>query len=164
MVTVTTVGYGDLLPEPNFGDQLFTAFFAFMGVGFIGFVVKELTVLLGEMVKEIKKSLQAKSVKAANDIIAQGMGKHIDKEHVVKKRGSIVTFMENMMTENEEQAMARGTAMWYLHGMITFFASVITCWCLGGAVLVGTEGFRFTDSFYCAAITSLSVGYGDFYP
>jgi hypothetical protein len=164
MVTVTTVGYGDLLPEPNFADQLFTAFFAFMGVGFIGFVVKELSLLLGKMLKEIEKALQAKSVRAANDIIAQGMGKEVHHQENVAKRGSITLFMESMVSENEDQKVARGTTEWYLRGLITFLTSVIICWCVGGAILVLTEGFRFTDSFYCAAITSLSVGYGDFYP
>jgi hypothetical protein len=33
-------------------------------------------------------------------------------------------------------------------------------WCTGAGILVAADGTNFLDSFYCAVITSISVGYG----
>jgi hypothetical protein len=163
MVTVTTVGYGDLLPATTFGDQLFTGIYAFMGVGFIGFVIKELTMLFAEMLKEIEKALQKETVRAANHLIRQASSKTCNQTDQSSVR-EVGKKLQAMMAASKEQQETRGTVAWYLRGLAICTGSVIACWAVGGIILVLTEGFRFTDSFYCAAITSLSVGYGDFYP
>ena len=59
-----------------------------------------------------------------------------------------------------------------VHGNYAHFAlsasfvalRVTLCWLVGACILVATEGFSWAQAFYCAAIPSLTIGYGDVYP
>jgi hypothetical protein len=58
MVTVTTVGYGDLTPEDDDGQQIFIACYAFLGVAFLAAILSELSTRLVRYVK--KMAMRAK--------------------------------------------------------------------------------------------------------
>jgi hypothetical protein len=63
MVTVTTVGYGDLSPETD-GGKIFTIFYAFLGIGMIGSA-------LGLIAEWILDQQEAMAKKAAARILAE---------------------------------------------------------------------------------------------
>jgi hypothetical protein len=129
MATVTTVGFGDLTPNKNFPDQLFTVFYSFWGIAFIGLVVSELGMVIGQLLKQVEKEILAKAIRSSNHVIATGMGTKEKEE--VKKAGSssrIVAFCEDLLSETEEEAELRGTAGWYAWGLCNASFNIVVCW------------------------------------
>ena len=129
MATVTTDGFGDLTPRKNFPDQLFTMFYTFWGIAFIGLVVSELGMVIAQLLKQVEKEILAKAVRSTNHVIAKGMGAKEEEE--VKETGSsnrIVAFFEDMLSETEEEADLRGTLGWYGWGLSNAVLNIVICW------------------------------------
>jgi hypothetical protein len=73
MVTVTTVGYGDLTPEDNTGDQTFVWLFAFTGVVLIGASLTDLVVALTALAAEMTEHAKEEALEKSNALIAAAM-------------------------------------------------------------------------------------------
>jgi hypothetical protein len=130
MATVTTVGYGDLLPDKNFPDQVFTVFYSFWGIAFIGLVVTELGMVVRELLKQVEKEILAKAVRSTNHVIAKGLGAKEEEEEAEKAGSSstIVAFIEDMLSETEEEEALRGTLGWYAWGLSNAAFNIVVCW------------------------------------
>jgi hypothetical protein len=62
MVTVTTVGYGDLTPDDDPAHQTFTWMYAFTGVVFLGAAVTDLVTAIKQLVDHLTKAAKEKAL------------------------------------------------------------------------------------------------------
>jgi hypothetical protein len=137
--------------------------YALFGIGFIGFVISDVFKIMGYVIKELERKARKASVKTASEAIARHAQATTEKAPFTK-RHSLQDFIEDLLTESEEEEAQRGALSWYIKGIAVNTVRIICCWVLGAVILVAAEDFRFGGAFYCAAISSLSVGYGDFSP
>lgn len=131
IVTMTTVGYGDLVPK-NTTAKLFTVCYVFLGFGFVGVLVSGAANYLVEKQEKI--------------LVQKLYLKH--KQH---KEGSSVT---PVLTEDDDVAEAHWKLV--LSGCLVIFLLGI-----GILVLRYSEGLSFINAFYCACVTLTTLGYGD---
>jgi potassium channel subfamily K len=163
MVTVTTVGYGDLTPEDKPVSQMFLGFYAFVGVAFMAAILSELS---SRFIRSVRKASRRAKIRA----IAQS--RNLLKTYSKTTESSRTLAI---MAAKEKEAEAKWKWLKDAHaqakmqfGILVDFVFILvqlgTMWSIGAAILMSTEGFTFVQSFYCSIVTSLSVGYGDFYP
>ena len=176
MVTVTTVGYGDLTPADEPGQQFFVACYAFFGVAFMATVLSELSFRLVRFAKTSAKVARLKAVHESHQLVEQAMqAKHGELRHrhrsscvthtMHEKEAELVHCCENVIKGcRKAYGRARKQCGAWAVDLLLVVAEMVGMWSVGAAILMQTEGFSFSQSLYCAIITSLSVGYGDFYP
>jgi potassium channel subfamily K len=170
MVTVTTVGYGDLTPEDDAGQQIFVAFYAFLGVAFLATILSELSTRIVRFANKIAQRARLESMKQSALLVEQAMQ---------TKHGKARASVGFSVHAKEAQLLAQAvkTAHWMrtnyrvakrhygvLVDLLLIMMQIVGVWFAGAAILVKTEGFTLRQSLYCCVITSLSVGYGDYFP
>jgi hypothetical protein len=169
---VTTVGYGDLVPEDDAGQQMFVACYAFLGVAFLATIISEVIKTLVQFTKQVVLRARLKAMQDSRLLV---------EHHLRMKSGSnlLPRIEENSVRAKEIQLLkycsttAQRIGGRYRHYKRKYGAlldlgllagQLVAVWFVGAAILLTTEGFTLTESVYCAVITSLSVGYGDYYP
>jgi hypothetical protein len=70
MVTVTTVGFGDLTPDDKFIDQLFVGIYAFCGVAIIAAMVSDLAGASIDAIEKAVREAKKNSIEKSNELIA----------------------------------------------------------------------------------------------
>ena len=166
--TVTTVGYGDYNGAESTLVQVFTIFYAFIGVGMIGLAVGE----VAETLEEIRKQKHQQLMKKINDDIRMAAA----------KAGAMAGAVSGAVTLTQEAVAGRATwsdqiDTWSKETAPRRLGRILVPVCFlglfGATILITTEEedspimdtFRpWCTAFYCSLVTALSIGYGDFYP
>jgi hypothetical protein len=71
MVTITTVGYGDLTPADDPAHQMFTGAYAFLGVAIIAGTLSDLSASLVHMVRKVARKAKNEAIMESNMLLAQ---------------------------------------------------------------------------------------------
>ncbi|CAM0150344.1 unnamed protein product [Urochloa decumbens] len=123
VVTMTTVGYGDLVPSSD-AAKLLACAFAFAGVGLVGAFLS----------------------KAA--------------DYLVEKQESLLFRATHHAADDKalRRDMEANRVRYKLYTAAALLAASLGS---GTAFLVGVEGMRPVDAFYCACATVTTLGYGD---
>lgn len=132
IVTMTTVGYGDLVPK-SVGMKLFTCAFVFIGFGLVGALVSGAASYL---------------VEKQEKILVQKIYKKYKKKKKGKKDLEFEVADDNDVVAAHWKAAVSGVAFGIL-----FVAGVL--------VLIYCEEMSFIDAFYCVCVTVTTLGYGD---
>eukprot|EP00816_Leptocylindrus_hargravesii_P012000 CAMPEP_0196823176 /NCGR_PEP_ID=MMETSP1362-20130617/86454_1 /TAXON_ID=163516 /ORGANISM="Leptocylindrus danicus, Strain CCMP1856" /LENGTH=427 /DNA_ID=CAMNT_0042202967 /DNA_START=71 /DNA_END=1354 /DNA_ORIENTATION=+ len=165
MVTFTTVGYGDISPETQWG-RLFTSVYAVSGIAIIGTVVGK----IGEYVADTQlKALRNSNRKLEENTmnLVQGNGRISSLK--MQPQGSTTagggaaadtdtTAQASSSPEEDESAFVAFSkmAMPYLLLIIPFL--------LGAAFEGRDQNWTFIDTLYYTICTITTVGYGDLSP
>jgi hypothetical protein len=162
MVTVTTVGYGDLTPEDDPDQQTFVWMYAFAGVVFLGAALGDLVGAISQLVKRMLENAKKKALQKSNEMIAKAME---DNDEV----GDVSKSLHDAKEGQLKQIKNAVKHVWEHEGTMVksflIFAQLFSVWNFGASLLLAfEEDMSYTQSLYCCVITSLSVGYGDFYP
>ena len=148
--TITTVGYGDFNGSNDPGTMLFTAFFAFIGVGLISLAVGELVVALDELRAQSQRLMIDKmSADIASGVLA-----------AAAKQSGLQRFIEWSKSSTWTRLVRMGVPVM----LIGISGGLILIWTEPEESGIMTTDDPFTTSFYVSVITALSVGYGDFSP
>jgi potassium channel subfamily K len=162
MVTVTTVGYGDLTPADEFWHQLFVGIYAFCGVAVIAAMVSDLALVViaaaRRVIEEAKKQSLAKSAELMAAAKKLGTNMHHDKQPAGKKKVGTLKKLKIWF----RWALQRYGRTPVTLALLAF--QLCLTWEAGATILQINEGTPHAKAFYCAVITSISVGYGDIYP
>jgi potassium channel subfamily K len=156
MVTVTTVGYGDLTPDDNSADHTFVWLYAFTGVVLIGASLTDLVVALSALAADMAKHAKEEALEQSNALIAAAMeGTDLEaaEEEEAARSNMIVRFGRFLILEAKH--LVSVCSIWMQLGAV---------WSLGALILMQTDDFTFVQGFYGSAITGLSIGYGDISP
>jgi hypothetical protein len=138
--------------------------YAFAGVVFLGAAVTELVVAVSQLVKEkidkAKKKALAKSNAMIKDAIAY-QETHGHAHDAASFREAKTGLWEKMHGAKHHAWKHGGIAV----KLLAIGAQLFAVWSFGSGLLLAFEDdLSFTQCLYCCVITSLSVGYGDFYP
>jgi potassium channel subfamily K len=162
MVTVTTVGYGDLTPADLFWHQLFVGVYAFCGVAIIAAMVSDLAVVSIAAVEKMLEEAKRRSIEKSNELIAAAkkMKTSIDDltHHKKSKKKSRLKRLKRYLQAMQMKYGKTPVAL------LLLTLQLCLTWEAGATLLQVNEGIPHTKAFYCAVITSISVGYGDVYP
>jgi hypothetical protein len=167
MVTVTTVGYGDLTPDGVFWpDQLAVMVYALIGVAVMTESFAKCARLASAKAKKMAMKAKQKALERSVQIFeeAGAMSESDDEEEDLKpeKEERHETLSQHKARILKEKVVMQVERI--AKPTLLLLAQLIACWSIGGAALVLAEGASFTDGFYCAVITSLSIGYGEISP
>jgi hypothetical protein len=177
MVTVTTVGYGDLTPSEDPAHLMFVAAYAFLGVAIIASLLSDVSTRAVRFVKKMAREAKNEALMESNVLLHSERGAHylhMHSSHEInvetaaaaakareKRRASLLGKSQKKAKRLYDSAKASFGVLVDL-GVVLFQLFVI--WACGAAMLQSTEGFTFVQGFYCCVITSISVGYGDYFP
>lgn len=147
VVTLTSVGYGDLVPA---GDdvRLFTAFYILLGVG-----------ILGTALGEVVSSLLNVDATPAGRIVKWLSGGGQQKEEQAGGGDA------NQSGENQSEIEQLTGGESAQETLVKTLSSVGTCLAVGSVAFYCLEpGITPAQAFYNAVVTSTTVGYGDLTP
>jgi hypothetical protein len=174
VVITTTVGYGDITPDKDDRNaQTFLWMYAVIGVFFLGKALSEIVMICSSFVKTLGKQSRHRALKKSADALSHGM---MGKTSIVRKTGHQVGVLEDsVMASWKQTAKFINRHYGTLVRMVFVFITLVSTWTLGACIVIAIEprrfdedgaqiGFDFWQGFYCAVITSLSVGLGDFSP
>jgi hypothetical protein len=156
MATITTVGYGDFNGGDDRNTIVFTLFYAFFGVGMIGLAIADIMHAIEEAKNARKRIVLHKMAEAFSKV--HHSNKH---KHMVGAGGEpALSWWERVDAWSKAGALRR---------VFRCFIPVIFSGCVGAVILMFTEepnsdiltaASPWTTAFYCATVTSLSIGYG----
>jgi len=167
VVTITTVGYGDLYPTTR-DTKAFTAIYGLVGIGMI-------TVALGKVSRWIVEhhnrtmanhsDAVLQSMQSATASISEGGpgGKRLKLVATVRTK----TVGACMVLPNCAKKLVPRVVMYHLHNastLVTSFIPIVLFISFFGGVLGYIEGWNVADSLYLSVITVTSIGYGDLSP
>jgi len=150
VVTITTTGYGDLLPDSD-ASKLFACFFAYLGVGVIAAVMGFLLAIVvekhsGQNLLDQVKHAAADALHKAEDAITHTL--HIHRPHMIK-----IPCLGHVDRRKIPWKYIRAGGALLL---FKFAGALYFHYC--------DSELPFLDSIYLATITMTSVGYGEFSP
>lgn len=122
LITVTTVGYGEVVPLRSFADQLFAGFIALVGFGTITFLFTSLTIFFLEADLDMslrRRRMEKKIKQLSSHYIICGfgrVGRNVGSELQATQRGFVA--IEPVGTQFEDLA-ERFPDLLYLHGDAT---------------------------------------------
>lgn len=131
IVTMTTVGYGDLVPK-TVGAKLFTCAFVFTGFGLVGVLVSGAANYLVEKQEKL--------------LVQKIYLRHKRKDH--KHLKELAVENDKDVVVSHWKLLVAGSAV-VVHFIAGIFA--LMCW----------EGMNFIDAFYVVCVTVTTLGYGD---
>ena len=140
MVTITTIGYGDLNPTTDY-SRAFTTLFALIGIAILGFTLG----VIGSKISDSRRQeIQEKRLKEQKKLMSAFSG-----EKKAKKR-----------KEENQWQLVFNVVFIELSTHIFFILMLIAM-----ALAIGYyEGWSVITSIYFAAITATTTGYGDIEP
>mmetsp|Transcript_447 Transcript_447/g.981 ORF Transcript_447/g.981 Transcript_447/m.981 type:complete len:344 (+) Transcript_447:84-1115(+) len=143
MVTLTTVGYGDIYPSTQ-ASRLFTMFFVLFGISIVAVALVEVANYFIEKREALVKKTQADVIKKAS---AEGT-----------QPG------EGDAKDAKETPYAKFKSFLAAHPIVDVVLNLSLYSLIAGGIFVGIEGWNLVDSIYFTIITGTTVGYGDISP
>ncbi|KAL6868353.1 hypothetical protein ACP4OV_015198 [Aristida adscensionis] len=140
VVTMTTVGYGDLVPASD-AAKLLACAFAFAGVALVG----------ASLSKAADYLVEKQEALVFRAIFHPGHGADADGGAGDPKSSS-------SSASRRERDMEANKVRYKLYTAGVLLAAAVAS---GTAFLVGAEGMRPLDAFYCVCATVTTLGYGD---
>jgi len=136
IVTITTVGYGDICPQKS-SSKWFCNFFVIFGVGLIGGALG----IVGNWILDKKEEAETQ--------MAMSLGLDEEEEDETDEDG--------YLNKGFIKSPAIRTFLW---AMVTVFFFVF----FGVVVYMEADNLTFANAFYMSCITVTTVGYGDISP
>ncbi|KAL3912668.1 MAG: hypothetical protein SGILL_006793 [Bacillariaceae sp.] len=171
VVTFTSVGYGDLTPT-TMASKIFTCFFGFSGLAFLGAAISTIgSSLLGKQQDLLKKAETASRHQIKNAF--EGMPKVVQKLRQQSKDGVVTEPSSAAVQDIGEQATdasASAASSEPVGWKVTVQKAVlklvpsISFLLIGGLIMAKLEGWNWTDSIYYSIITGSTIGFGDVFP
>lgn len=171
VVTLFTIGFGDLTPTTHLGRSLFFPF-AVGGILFVGVIIANIRTLV----------LESGSVKVSSRLVEKARAKTIKKgkpEEGILKIGvkrrdtNAATELERrekeftIMREIQEQAAHNNKMVSLIFALVAF----MILWFIGAVVFwqaeiksVDGQPWTYFESLYFTFVSQLTIGYGDFEP
>ena len=155
LATITTVGYGDFNGAEDANTIAFTMFYAFFGVGMIGLALGEIVQCIEDMERERERALLKTMTEAITDTSSSN--------HLGILEAPL-TLWQSCVTWSKGGVKRR---------LLRCMVPAIVLGCVGATILLNTEDpdsplmtseSPWTAAFYCSIITSLSIGYGKYWP
>ena len=146
------VGYGDLYPSTHMG-RIFTCFFAFIGVAFIGICLGALS---ENLVGNELKAFEATQQNIMTALLTADDDHGCEEEQTNKIEFNYVKNLDTPRNRKE-----------FFLSWLPFGATIlITCtFVFLGAYIIGSrEGWNWSEIIYFGIITSATIGYGDYTP
>eukprot|EP00937_MAST-01D_sp_MAST-1D-sp2_P003838 g3838.t1 len=171
VVTITTVGYGDLSPKTR-GGRLFAVFFVLTGVVVVGVALGAVASFILEKKQQLQDRLARIEAKGST------MGKNMMGESVLVRSGGVRRRRQSAVTRFLLR-VASSCLMRFLrkHMGVSYEGTLVIFKCLKACVpvvalvfmgmLVGNfeeEPWTLVDSAYYSIVTMTTVGYGDLSP
>lgn len=140
MVTLTTVGYGDLTPTTQ-ASRLFTLIFVLFGIAVVAVALVEIAEFVMKKREAIMKKAQAEMIKHAGD-----------EEEDDEPEPSQVSTWDKVK------------AFVHAHPIIGLTFNFTAYAVIAGGIFAGIENWPFMDGVYFSIITGTTIGYGDISP
>jgi hypothetical protein len=167
MVTVSTVGYGDLTPDGLFfPDQIAVIVYALIGVAVMTESLSKAASVASAKFKKMAAKAKAKTMQRSIDLV-EAASEGGQSSPLPDRNLNYVEEHHETFDEHQDRVSHDHFVKWLnrtVKPLSIILLELILCWSLGGVLLVLTEGVPFSDGFYCAIITSLSIGYGEISP
>jgi hypothetical protein len=181
VVTLTTVGYGDLCPISAIG-KIVTILFGLSGIAILGLAISSigsrLVALESEMLKNARKATRKHLLASWVQTKLKVRGNEVKEE---KDKNQLLSSLQmtdqspstDVVTDdcNETVLQLQDAGLTRDPRWITSIRSIISkslpsfaLIILGGAVMGHIEGWSLLNSCYYAFITAVTLGYGDFAP
>ena len=143
VITLTTVGYGDVTPETGWGRVLFV-FYVIFGLGIVGYAVT----VIGESMLEMLEQRRAALASVSSRVVSSSMTK-----------------MKLKTTREQVQEAERRPSFMDRHGKIVVaLVTVAVLALIFAAILTSIEDLSYGDGVYESVVIFTSVGYGKWVP
>eukprot|EP00814_Leptocylindrus_danicus_P010967 CAMPEP_0116018690 /NCGR_PEP_ID=MMETSP0321-20121206/8795_1 /TAXON_ID=163516 /ORGANISM="Leptocylindrus danicus var. danicus, Strain B650" /LENGTH=433 /DNA_ID=CAMNT_0003489125 /DNA_START=46 /DNA_END=1347 /DNA_ORIENTATION=- len=166
MVTFTTVGYGDISPETQWG-RLFTSVYAVSGIAIIGTVVGKIGEYVADsQLKAMRKSNRKLEENTMN--LVQGNGRISSLK--MQPQGSTAASGGGAAADTDTTAQASSSPEEDESALVAFskiampYLLLIIPFLLGAAFEGRDQNWTFIDTLYYTICTITTVGYGDLSP
>jgi hypothetical protein len=167
MVTVTTIGYGDLTPSEDPAHLMFVAAYAFLGVAIIAGLLSDVSTRVVRALNKMARKAKNEALLESNALLKSHAGGHSKVETTAAVKGKSRR-RSSLLGNSHKKARRLYERAKETFGVLVDFKVILfqlfVVWAGGAAMLQSTEGFTFVQGFYCSVITSITVGYGDYYP
>jgi hypothetical protein len=145
-----------LIPADKFLDQLFVGIYAFCGVAVIAAMVSDLALASMAAVTKMLADAKKASLEKSNQLIAAAKKHNVSLHHPEgskdKKKISKIKKLKSML----HAAMKKYGKLPVTLALMAF--QLVMTWEAGAFILGFTEQIEHTKAYYCAVITSISVG------
>lgn len=151
VVTFTTCGYGDIVPEGN-NERLFTIFFIIIGIIFLGGIF--LTVLFDNVFGAYEHMIEEAKEKTSKQFMKESIAK-VDRNLLfINEATSVGTNRTTSSLSNDTSYLGA------ICSMMPFIFLIMTSVFYMGYL----EGWDYVTCIYFFVVTATSVGYGDVVP
>jgi hypothetical protein len=177
-ICLTTVGYGDVLPQSSScrGSKLFTGLYALVGVFLLGIALGIFQNKVQDSAEEVAKQANKKAEEMAEKVAKRtsmistsmtGMSPSAapGSAHPASSPASAIACDDSkQMTAEPKMSDTQEEYSNLLRAIVRSFTITAFILLFGTVAFHLLEGLSFTNAFYLSCITASTVGFGDFSP